>query len=232
MSTLTRRSLLHSVALGGASKLAATAPAPPVAVERCLSYNPRLLVETLDRMFDRLGGLAPIVRGKTVAIKVNMTGTPGYRNGRYPIEMTGWTHPEVIRAAIHLMERAGAHRFRILESPWKSAEPIEDVMLKAGWDPGDFQRAAKRVEFENTNYLGQGKHYHRLKVPYGGLLFPAFDLNHSYVDCDAFVSIAKMKEHQTAGITLAMKNCFGNTPCTIYGDHAGEKEPLVYPKGG
>ena len=63
-------------------------------------------------------------------------------------------------------------------------------------------------------------------------MFPAFDLNHSYEDCDVFVSIAKMKEHATAGITLSMKNCFGLTPCTIYGTGAGADEPSLIPKGG
>ena len=63
-------------------------------------------------------------------------------------------------------------------------------------------------------------------------MFPAFDLNHSYNDCDVFVSIAKMKEHATAGITLSMKNCFGITPATIYGQGAGIDEPSIFPKGG
>jgi uncharacterized protein (DUF362 family) len=88
------------------------------------------------------------------------------------------------------------------------------------------------VEFENTNYLGKAKTYSRMKVPSGGYVFPAFDLNHSYADCDVFVSIAKMKEHATAGITLSMKNCFGLTPCTIYGTGAGVDEPSLEPKGG
>ena len=52
----------------------------------------------------------------------------------------------------------------------------------------------------------------RLPVPHGGHVFKAFDLNHSYQDCDVFVSLAKMKQHATAGITLSMKNCFGITP--------------------
>ena len=63
-------------------------------------------------------------------------------------------------------------------------------------------------------------------------MFKAFDLNHSYEDCDVFVSIAKMKDHVTAGVTLSMKNCFGITPCTIYGEGAGVDEPSVVPKGG
>jgi len=66
----------------------------------------------------------------------------------------------------------------------------------------------------------------------GGYIFPAYDLNHSYEDCDVFVSLAKLKEHATAGITLSMKNCFGITPATIYGMGAGTDEPSELPKGG
>ena len=64
----------------------------------------------------------------------------------------------------------------------------------ANWEPTDLLRAATRVEFENTNYLGTGKKYSRLPVPKGGHMFRAYDLNHSYEDCDVFVSIAKMKD--------------------------------------
>jgi uncharacterized protein (DUF362 family) len=88
------------------------------------------------------------------------------------------------------------------------------------------------VEFENTNWLGNAKKYSRFAVPHGGHMFKAFDLNHSYEDCDVFVSMAKMKDHVTAGITLSMKNCFGITPCTIYGTGAGVDEPSIVPRGG
>jgi uncharacterized protein (DUF362 family) len=130
------------------------------------------------------------------------------------------------------MAKAGARRIRILESPWATADPIEEYILRANWEPQDILGAGPRVEFENTNFLGKAKTYSRMKVPFGGYVFPAFDLNHSYADCDVFVSIAKMKEHATAGITLAMKNCFGLTPCTIYGTGAGVDEPSLVPKGG
>src|SRR5260370_16840428 len=105
-------------------------------------------------------------------------------------------------------------------------------MLEANWEPRQLLSAAQNVEFENTNYLGNGKKYSRLWVPKGGHMFRAFDLNHSYEDCDVFVSIAKLKEHATAGVTLSMKNCFGITPCTIYGDGSGVDEPSAVPKGG
>ena len=211
---------------------AAVAPATPVAVARCKTYEAAELVPTMQKMFDQLGGLGRLVKGKTVAIKINLTGAPTYRIGHLPLEDTHYTHPHVIAAAVHLMGAAGATRIRILESPWSTADPVEEYILRANWEPRDILSAARNVEFENTNYLGKGKKYSRMTVPYGGYMFPAFDLNHSYEDCDVFVSIAKMKEHATAGVTLSMKNCFGLTPCTVYGTGAGVDEPSLIPKGG
>ena len=63
-------------------------------------------------------------------------------------------------------------------------------------------------------------------------MYKGYDLNHSYEDCDVFVSLAKLKEHVTAGVTLTMKNCFGITPCTIYGEGSPEDEPGRVPVGG
>jgi uncharacterized protein (DUF362 family) len=234
---ITRRTWLAGAgALAGSLALpkrmfSAEAPAAAVAVASCQTYGPEL-APTLEKMFDQLGGLGRIVKGKTVAVKVNLTGLPIERLGFLPNGLTHWTNPAVIEATVHLMGKAGARRIRILESPWKSAEPIEEIMLQAGWEPRDFVHAAPLVEFENTNFLGYGKQYVRLVTPHGGHVFRAFDLNHSYQDCDVFVSIAKLKEHRTAGVTLSMKNCFGITPCTIYGDGAGEKEPGLLPRGG
>ena len=211
---------------------AATAPASRVTVAKCKTYRFSELVPTLDRMFDQLGGLGRIVKGKTVAIKINLTGATTYRLGYLPAEETHYTHPRVIAATVHLMAKAGARRIRLLESPWSTADPIEEVILQANWEPRDILSAAPNVEFENTNYLGKGSKYVRMMVPQGGLMFPGFELNHSYQDCDVFASLAKMKEHATAGVTLSMKNCFGLTPCTIYGSGAGVDEPSNVPKGG
>ena len=231
----TRREWLWktAAAVSGASLgFAAGAPAAPVAVGRCRTYDPAELVPTMRKMFDQLGGLGRLVKGKTVAIKINLTGSPTYRLGYLPLEDTHYTHPHVIAAAAHLMAEAGARRIRLLESPWSTTDPVEEYVLRANWEPRDILGAAPNVEFENTNYLGTGKKYARLTVPFGGYVFPAFDLNHSYADCDVFVSLAKMKEHATAGVTLSMKNCFGLTPCTIYGTGAGIDEPSETPKGG
>jgi uncharacterized protein (DUF362 family) len=229
-----RRRFLATTAAGIATAALsrADAPASPVAVARCRTYSPSELLPVMQKMFDQIGGLERIVKGKTVAVKINLTGAPSYRVRHLPAEDTHYTHPAVIAAAAHLMSKAGARRIRLLESPWATADPVEEYLLSANIEPREILGAAPNIEFENTNYLGQGRRYSRLKVPHGGLVWPAFDLNHSYADCDVFVSIAKMKEHATAGVTLSMKNCFGLTPCTIYGGGAGVDEPSLLPKGG
>jgi hypothetical protein len=71
-----------------------------------------------------------------------------------------------------------------------------------------------------------------MTAPDGGYIYSGFDLNHSYEECDLFVSIAKLKEHFTAGVTLSMKNLFGIAPPTIYGDGALVLEPARVPNGG
>jgi uncharacterized protein (DUF362 family) len=211
---------------------AAAAPALPVAVAKCKTYDPGELVPTLSKMFDQLGGLGRLVNGKTVGIKINLTGEMTYRLGYARQGDTHFTNPQVIAATVHLLGRAGARRIRLLESPWATADPVEEVVLRANWEPREILGAAQNVEFENTNYLGSAKKYSRLMVPTGGYIYPGFDLNHSYEDCDVFVSLAKMKEHATAGVTLSMKNCFGLTPATIYGSGAGVDEPSELPTGG
>jgi uncharacterized protein (DUF362 family) len=236
MRNCTRRQLLGgSIAAAWSAALPlraqTQAPTAPVAVARCNSYDSQL-TPTLARMFDQIGGLSRLVKGKTVAIKVNLTGNPHQRLGTMPNEITQWTHPAIIGSTIHLMGLAGATRIRILESPWATIEPLEDFILAANWEPRQLITAAPRVEFENTNYLGTGKKYSRFMTPKGGHMFKGFDLNHSYEDCDVFVSIAKLKEHATTGVTLAMKNCFGITPCTIYGEGAGVDEPSLAPRSG
>jgi uncharacterized protein (DUF362 family) len=207
------------------------APAAPVAIAKCSSYDEDLTAR-LAAMFDQLGGLDRVVRGKTVTVKLNMTGSPGLRvDGRAP-GVTHYVHPKLVGATAHLLGKAGARRIRFVESAWATSGPLEEYLLDSGWNVRQLMAAAPGVEFENTNALGKGKKYARFTVPGGGYLFPAYDLNHAYEDTDVFVSMAKLKNHATCGVTLSMKNCFGNLPASIYGDDAGVDQPNENPTSG
>ena len=203
-----------------------------VAIGRCPEYN-RQVEQTLSTMFDQLGGLKRMVAGKTVTMKLNLTGGPDNRLNGMPLGMTHWVNPLVVAAVVHLMGNAGAHRIRLVESAPGGTISLQQFMASAGWNPQEFVSAApkSKVEFENTNFLGSYKTYATFMVPGGGLMFKGFDLNRAYRETDVFVSLAKLKEHRTAGITLSMKNCFGMTPCTIYSQQAPLDEPSIVPVG-
>ncbi len=222
-----RREFLHAagvsllVPLIGSPSAAATArPSAPVGIARCRSYDPEVVLRGLEAMMDRIGGLHQLVAGKTVAVKVNLVGDPRQEALGKPARLTYQVHPSVVLATAALLDRAGARRVRFLESTHQ-AEPFEAYLRAAGWDLNALTAFRTPVEFEDTRNLGEGKRYHEVKVPWGGSLFPAYHLNHSYVDCDVFVSLAKLKDHATAGVTLGMKNNFGVTPIALY----GQREP-------
>ena len=180
-------------------------------------------------MFDQLGGLGRIVKNKTVTIKVNLTGSPSNRFQGKPLGLTHYTHPNMAGALAYLLDRSGARRVRFVESCWATSGSMEKYLVESDWNVKTLFGAAKNVEFVNTNGLGNAKRYSRFNVPGGGSIFPAYDLHPAYEETDVFVSFAKLKNHATCGVTLAMKNCFGITPASIYGDDAGEQEPNEHP---
>jgi uncharacterized protein (DUF362 family) len=220
---MTRREWLALIAASPLLQAdAKPAPVAPVSIAKCASYDEDVAAK-LATMFDQLGGLPKLVRNKTVAIKLNMTGGPGNRlNGAAP-GITHMVNPRVVEATVHLMVRAGARRVRILESAW-GPTVLQEGMLAAGFDVKALENSGGTVEFENTNVLGQAKTYSRFKVP-NPYMYPEYVLNHSYADTDVFVSMAKLKNHADCGVTLSMKNCFGMVPVSIYGEDAGVDEP-------
>jgi uncharacterized protein (DUF362 family) len=207
-----------------------SAPTAPVAIAQCPTYGPEVRA-TLATLFDQLGGLDRLVKGKTVAVKLNLTGDAKTSYKGMPKGVTYWVHPEVVGSTVSLLGQAGARRIRLLESTLDPDGSMEKFLLACEWNPRDFTSAASGVEFEDTNYAGPSGKYTRLVVPGGGLLFKAYDVNRSYEECDVYISLAKLKEHSTAGVTLSMKNSFGIPPCTIYGTAAGRDEPAKVVKG-
>ena len=231
---MTRRqwlAMIGAAPLVKAAPASGNAPAAPVSIAKCASYDEDVTGH-LARLFDQLGGLEALVRNKTVTIKLNMTGSPGMKVRGMAPGLTHYVHPKLAGSTAYLLGRAGAKRVRFVESAWATAGPLEEVMLDSGWNVRSLQSAAGGVEFENTNALGKGKKYSRLAVPGSPYMYPAYDLNHAYEETDVFVSLAKLKNHATCGVTLSLKNCFGTLPASIYGDSAGVDAPNENPTDG
>jgi uncharacterized protein (DUF362 family) len=232
-NSMTRRQWLAASGAGLAAvanagrelRASAALPTDPVSVGKYPGYA-KAVVDQLARQFDQIGGLGSLMRGKTVTVKLNLTGSgrfPGFTEGQ-----TYWVHPDMVGACCHLFGKAGAKRIRLVEGTYEG-ESLDDKMLDAGWDMQAIRNSAPVVEFVQTSTRGSAKGYTRMKVPHP-YIFPAFDLNWAYDETDVFVSLAKLKEHEECGLTLSIKNMFGVTPISIYGDDAGVDEPNENPR--
>ncbi len=229
---MTRRELLALAAATPVLAQNAKLPAPPVSVRKVESYNEDFFA-IFTKMFDELGGAGKLVRNKTVTIKLNLTGSPGLRFQGKALGSTHYTHPKHVLAMTAVLDRAGAKRIRYVESAWGTAGPLAEYMLDSGWPVRQLTTAAKQVEFLNTNALGgYAKKYVRRAVPHGGWIFPSWEFNEVYDQTDVMMSMAKLKNHDTCGITLAIKNMFGCTPASIYGNDAGADDPNEAPTAG
>lgn len=217
-------SLLPELIGNGESGAQVKSPNSPVAIGRCEGYGTAQVTERLNSMLQSLGGLKQLAAGKTVAVKCNLTGSPGGNAVGLPACRTYQIHPDVALAMAILLERAGARRVRFLEGTY-SKQSIQATLLAAGWDLKALSALRIPVEFEDTRNSA-GRPYVLLKVPGGGDLFPAYQLNNSYTECDVFISIAKLKNHRAAGVTLTMKNCFGITPTSLYASNNADENFL------
>lgn len=217
---VSRREVLGGLAAGLAlNRQAVSRPAPvaAVAIARCRSYQDDVAGK-LSGLFDRIGGIDHLVKGKTVALKLNLTGKPS----RFPVDpaLPYRNNPDTVLATAHLLARAGAKRIRIIETFFPARQDM-DLWARYGLDLAAINNVGCKVEWENAQNLGQGKSYVTVKVPGGGYMYPAYMLNHSFVDCDVYATLAKLKNHWIAGVTLSLKNSFGITPCSLYGGDCG-----------
>jgi len=203
-------------ALPARAARAAPSRTSPVALGRCPTYEPGDVATCLSRLLDQLGGIGTLVAGKTVVIKVNVSGGTADPFRGLPASRTYQVHPNVVHALAVALDRAGAKRIRIVEST-KWTRPLAETLALAQWDVNAFRALKAPVDFVDTRNVGAGTHYVGVKVPGGGSLYPFYYLNDAYTECDVFISVAKLKNHETAGVTLSMKNSFGITPNALYG---------------
>ena len=115
---------------------------------------------------------------------------------------------DVVRASLRLLqERTDAELF-----------VIDTSMVPAGQRPGhDFNMAPIFEEFGIPYVEAGDPPFERYKVPGGGTMFSEYQLSAALGEADAFVSIAKMKNHGFMGITLCLKNLFGLPPIPPHG---------------
>src|SRR5579885_3529340 len=113
---------------GAQSSAAARAPAAPVSIAKCPNYDVDLVAQ-LETMFDQIGGIGKLVHGKTVAVKLNVTG--GGRFEGFSAGETHWVHPKLVGACCAALGKAGARRVRLVEGAARRrpGSLLEDKLL-------------------------------------------------------------------------------------------------------
>ena len=141
------------------------------------------------------------VRGKTVLLKANLVGLD-------PLGVLN-THPAVLAATREAFLRLGASEVLVGDGPAMDRDTfaiLESVKLKEFTGPvADFFRD---LNLDDVNRVPLPTRASRLKELY---------LPRTVLGVDFLVSIAKLKTHHWAGVTLSLKNMFGIVPGACYG---------------
>lgn len=216
---LSRREFLQNLGLAAAGlALAGCQPGsrsqgnqvPIVAIGKAKTYDPKLVRNQLEKMLDGIGGIADVLaHGNRVAIKTNLTGGLSSKPlpGTTEIE-TYLTHPEVVRAMVELLRDAGAKEIFIVEA----------VYEKESWPAYGYAEMAKQVgaTLVDLNYPEPYPDFSETSPGSNPFIYEKFLFNPILNEVDAFVSISKMKCHNSLGVTHTMKNLVGLVPFRSY----------------
>lgn len=206
---LSRRAVLTGA---GASLIAASTAQPllmhfenfwssKVFIGKANSYSERL--DLLIRKGLKELGLSPVwAKGKTVLLKPNLI---------EPLEGASHvtTHPAVIWATAEVFRHW--HAAEVLVAEGSGHHRDADLILERS-GVGEIVNDLG-IEFVDLNHDGVVKvdnSFRASSLPY--IYVPA-----SVKNADIVVSIAKMKTHHWAGVSLSMKNLFGILPGICYG---------------
>src|ERR1041385_8517748 len=106
----------------GASLVSGAVPAAKpfadakVTIASCKTYRPQEIHAAYTQCFDLLGGVGSLVKGKTVTIKINLTGSDFTPFLNRPVGETYMTHEATATALAVALFQAGAKRIVFVES--------------------------------------------------------------------------------------------------------------------
>lgn len=159
-----------------------------VSIQKCSSYEPHEVKTAIACLLEPIGGMSAFVRpGERVLLKPNMLAA------KAP-EKAVTTHPEVLRAVIEEVKKAGGIPL-VGDSPgigW-----IRKVAEKSGMLRVIEETGAELVEFsEALEIQGKGT-------------FRRIALARPYLEADKLINLPKLKTHEMMTLTCCVKNLFG-----------------------
>jgi uncharacterized protein (DUF362 family) len=176
------------------------------------------IADCIVRGIRELGVSQDELKGKRILLKPNLVETSS-------VAPHINTHPLVLRGASEAFFRLGVRTVMVAEGPGHRRDTLA-VYEESGLAD---VLTEDHVAFYDLNYIAgydmpNAGRQSRMKT----LTFPAL-----FKEVDWIVSVAKMKTHHWAGVTLSMKNLFGVLPGMYYGwpknvlHHAGIENSIL-----
>lgn len=191
---------------------------PIVALTRCqLDASDDAVAAAVRETIALSGGVPDKVRrARKILIKPNYVGANSKPSDeaikRYQGRMVSNAEPCVTRAVVAAVREANPGAAILF------AEGIDARAPRTAADVFGWMDAPRLVdEFGVKLVNANDAPVVPVPVPGGGLIHKAVYLNAELADVDAVVSVAKLKAHGTAGVTMSIKNMFGILPRSYYG---------------
>ncbi len=158
------------------------------------------LNQSLRTALDYLGGIASIIpEGAKVLIKPNIV---------RPQAPPDTTDPAIVEALIYIIKERNPSVIWVGDGTGEG-----DTMSNFDFLGYSSIASIPGVELVDLNYGDIVD----VTVPGGGYVFDSFKFNSKIVEADVFISLACMKTHSTAVVTLGMKNLVGISAGSVYG---------------
>lgn len=177
---------------------------------------------------EQAGGFERVVRpGDRVVLKLNLV--VALPSG------TGFTTDvRVAEAVAKLALDAGARQVIFADgssvAPGRPVSHYRPEATQLAFERGGFGELARRLDAEllDLNQAGRGifgrELVRKVRLPHG-LQWGSYWLSKAFLDADRVISVPVLKNHEYAGVTLALKNWIGVAPAGVYqapGGRAGK----------
>jgi uncharacterized protein (DUF362 family) len=189
------------VALSGMCRTKSSVPLTPTFIASVKSYQEDLL-QILLSGFKEIGVSKEAILGKRVLIKPNLV-EPHLGNAQIN------THPLVALAAVEAFTELGASSVVIGEGAGHYRDFFW-VLEESGYSDILVKKGIRHIDLNADSVTAVANQGNATQLR-------AFLLPNEVLRADILVSLAKMKLHHWAGVTLSMKNLFGIMPGKYYG---------------
>ena len=167
-----------------------------VSAYRCDNYDKDNVYNIVENIIKAFGNLSDIIKPNSkVLLKLNLLSA-------YTPDQGITTHPEIVRAVINIVKKAGAVPV-MGDSPGNMMNRIEKV-----WEKTGMLQLAKEENIELINFEACGCVEVSIQHPNIKQIY----VTKAIMDYDAIINLPKLKTHTFMGFTCGVKNFYGIVP--------------------